>query len=100
MQRGGHYGLKNTRRVTSPRLSHILRNGPLLAFELRSNSRNSFDSVFVELFDYRLKTSLLALKVAHCMMSDLGKDLDIPALMPKELHTEYVSPFDVWTATC
>ena len=47
-----------------------------------------------------LKTWLLALKVAHSMKSDLGKDLDTPALMPKELHTEYVSPSDVcvWTA--
>ena len=46
-----------------------------------------------------LKTWLLALKVAHFMMSDLGKDLETPALMPKELHTEYVSPFDVYVWT-
>ena len=34
------------------------------------------------------------------MKSDLGKDLETPALMPKGLHTEYVSQFDVyvWTA--
>jgi len=30
-----------------------------------------------------LKTSLLALQVAQLMMSNLGKYLDIPALMPK-----------------
>ena len=46
-----------------------------------------------------LKTLLLALKVAQLIMSNLGKYLDIPALMPKELHTEYVLPFDVYVWT-
>ena len=46
-----------------------------------------------------LKTSLLALKVAQFIMTNLGKYLDIPALVPKELHTEYVLPFDVYVGT-
>ena len=46
-----------------------------------------------------LKTSLLALKVAQFIMSNLGKYLDIHALMPKELHTEYVLTFDVYVWT-
>ena len=56
-------------------------NSPLLPFEEKKRSNATAGRRSFLITD--LKTSLLALKVAQFMMSNLGKYLDIPALMPK-----------------